>query len=81
MLLLLMPQGADVTVGPETAERLAALGVSSVSLVRDDESVGVVLEGWAFDPTTSAADAMSIVGGANATGRTLRPVLHLAVMP
>jgi hypothetical protein len=77
----LMPRPGEVAFGPESAERLAALGVSSVSLVRDEESVGVVLEGWAFDPAVSGADATAILAGANAAVRTLRPVMQLAVRP
>jgi hypothetical protein len=81
MLLVLMSGLGDVALGPDSAVRLAALGVSSVSLVRDDESIGVVLEGWAFDPAVSGADATAILAGENAAVRTLRPVMHLAVRP
>jgi hypothetical protein len=57
---------------------LARLGVSHVAVVRDEETVGVVLDGWAFDPEASAAAAVAAVAGARHT-RTLRPVAQLAV--
>ncbi len=41
---------AEPIVGPEAAERLAQLGISRISLLADSSGIGVVLEGWAFDP-------------------------------
>lgn len=37
-------------VGPVAAGRLAALGITRISLLGDQAGFGVVLEGWAFDP-------------------------------
>jgi hypothetical protein len=37
-------------VGPVAVGRLAALGISRISLLGDQSGFGVVLEGWAFDP-------------------------------
>jgi hypothetical protein len=63
---------------PATLDALARLGVTSVSLVRDEETAALVLEGWAFDPAHSAAAAAKAVGAVPPT-RTLRPALHVAV--
>jgi hypothetical protein len=38
-------------VGPVAVGRLAALGVTRISLLGDQSGFAVVLEGWAFDPT------------------------------
>lgn len=50
-MLIAGPDAAEPTVGPEAAERLAQIGISRISLLADRLGVGVVLEGWAFDPT------------------------------
>jgi hypothetical protein len=57
---------------------LAQLGVTSAALVRDEQTAGIVLEGWLFDPARSA-DAAAAAVGAESTVRVLHPVLHLAV--
>lgn len=80
-MVLLFPEGAgNVSLRPETAARLSRLGVTTVAVVGDDEMVGVVLEGWAFDPGTCAAEAAAIVGGERSP-RVLHPLLQMAVSP
>ncbi|MES2209856.1 MAG: hypothetical protein V4515_06685 [Chloroflexota bacterium] len=49
-MLVAGPDAAEPTVGPEAAERLAQLGISRISLLADGLGIGVVLEGWAFEP-------------------------------
>lgn len=72
-------------LGQQLVSRLAALGVTSVVVVRDGQTVGIVLEGWLFDPARSAAAAAEALAatakalGATTGARTLHPVLHLAV--
>ena len=68
---------ADVALGPAVAERLVALGVATLALYRDGETLLVVLEGWAFDPSSTAAAATAI--GIQADARTLRPVMETAL--
>jgi hypothetical protein len=79
MLLVLVPADRDVSLSADVAARLAALGVSSLSFLRNEDTLGVVLDGWAFDPARSGGDAVAILGGAGAT--LLHPVMHLAVRP
>jgi hypothetical protein len=67
----------ELDLGPAVADRLASLGVTSLVLYRDDQTLCVVLEGWAFDPSSSAAAASLI--GAEPTARTLRPVMQTAL--
>jgi hypothetical protein len=78
MMLVLLDVRADFSVRQQLVEDLARLGVTSVAVVRDSETVGVVLEGWFFDPARSACAAASAIGG---TGRqrVLHPVLQMAV--
>ena len=60
------PAGEPV-VGPDVAERLATLGISRITLLRDPSSTAVILEGWSFDParTNEATEAMFPTDGAN----------------
>ncbi len=66
-MLVASRAATEPIVGPEAAERLAQLGVSRISLFADRSGVGVVLEGWAFDPTriNEAVRAMFPDGGAD----------------
>ena len=74
----LIEAGADdVDLGPAVAERLAELGVTSVALFRERETLCLVLEGWAFDPSSSGAAASAI--GIQAEARALRPVMQTAL--
>jgi hypothetical protein len=67
----------DLDLGPAVADRLAALGVTSLVLFRDGETLCVVLEGWAFDPSSASAAATAI--GVETGARTLHPVMRTAL--
>lgn len=67
-----------LTIGPGAGATLSALGITSASLVRDGDLVGLVLEGWAFDVAGAEAAATAVFGDATAL-RTLRPLAQLAV--
>lgn len=66
-----------VDLGPAAAEALSRLGVTNLAVYRDGESVCLVLEGWAFD-ASSSADAARAIGFAP-TPRVLRPVMQSAL--
>jgi hypothetical protein len=74
MVVLLLSAKAAVSVGPEAAARLARFGVGHAALLRDDGTVAVVLEGWAFDPERSAAAAAELI----APGEPYRVLQSLA---
>jgi hypothetical protein len=76
--LMLWPAGAGVRIGSTEAARLAALGVTGVTLLRDAETVAVVLDGWAFSPSRSAQEAAALLGDASRC-RVLHPALDVAV--
>jgi hypothetical protein len=76
MVVLLGASDTDFSVRPEQITQLARLGVSNLALVRDSDTVGIVLEGWLFDPARSGAAAVSELA---AGGRALHPVLHMGV--
>jgi hypothetical protein len=76
MVVLLEASDGDFSVHPDQVSRLAQLGVSNLALVRDAHTVGIVLEGWLFDPARSGALAVRTVANG---GRPLHQVLHMAV--
>jgi hypothetical protein len=76
MVVLLEASDGEFCVRPDQVSQLARLGVSNLALVRDGQTVGIVLEGWLFDPARSAAE---VVNGLTDRGRALHPVLHMTV--
>jgi hypothetical protein len=77
-MMVVLRHDGELCLGQQLVSRLAALGVTSVVVVRDQQTVGIVLEGWLFDPARSAGAAAEALG-ATTGARTLHPVLHLAV--
>lgn len=62
MVLLLVPNGGDgPSLGPDTLRQLAAVGVTDLAVLRDEEFVALVLQGWAFDPERSAPALQTLV--------------------
>lgn len=78
MALMLWPAGTGVRIGSAEAARLGALGVTNVTLLRDAETVAVVLEGWAFSPARSGWTAAAALGNP-AECRFLQSALDVAV--
>src|SRR5215212_3907564 len=63
MLVLLVPASeTDPSLQPAAVSELARLGVTDIDLVRDQQTVGLVLAGWAFDPSRSADAVFAVVG-------------------
>lgn len=85
LVLLVADEKAAVGVGSgsEVTEKLADLGVTSVSVLRDERTTAVFLEGWAFDLDRSAEAAVRLVAGDSTPVRVLRPavesVLHASL--
>jgi hypothetical protein len=79
MVVIVLPASADVSVGPDTAARLARFGIGHAALLRDDGTVAVVLEGWAFDPERSAEAAAELIAPGEAC-RILRPLADFTVV-
>jgi hypothetical protein len=79
LVLLLDETEPAVELGPDVAETLAALGVTSVTVLRDEHRTAVALEGWAFDSDRSADAAARAVGVSRDGVSVLRPVLESAI--
>jgi hypothetical protein len=76
MLVVLRDARSNLAVlDAATAGRLATLGVTHVTVARDQTTEAVVLEGWAFDVASCGAEATSAIGG-DAGTRALQPVLQ-----
>jgi len=78
MVLLLDDAEGAFAIREDQISELTRLGITSVDVLRDRQVVGVVLEGWLFDPARSARAAAKAVTTTTAV-RTLRPLLHMAV--
>jgi hypothetical protein len=80
MVVVLYPtRGEEPALQPESLERLASLGITSVAIVRDETTVGFVLEGWAFDPARAWEAVLAVVGARDGV-RTLEPLAQMAVL-
>ncbi|MFP5252163.1 MAG: hypothetical protein ACLGH4_00010 [Actinomycetes bacterium] len=77
-LLLLLDPDTEIPLGPGSHRRLTALGVTQLTVLQDDRSLGVVLEGWTFDPSRSLDRLLEQIG-ASGDVRVLRQLIHVAV--
>jgi hypothetical protein len=81
-LLVLLDEGVSEPVLDERARgQLARLGITTVSLLADARTLGIVLDGWAFDPARSADDARAVIVGPQGGARVLRPVQTAVTRP
>jgi hypothetical protein len=79
MVVLLFPAAhEEPALQPAALGDLARLGVTSVSLLRDEQTVGLVLEGWALDPAT-ADEAARAAAVSRERIRALQPVMQMAI--
>ena len=79
MVVLIPASDAEPSLQPAAVSELARLGVTSVAVLRDDRTLGLVVEGWAFDPSRSGAAVVAAVAGRTSDARTLHPLVEMAV--
>lgn len=79
VVLLVSAASEQVSLGPRSALALAELGVTSVSLVGGEETVGVVVEGWAFDPARINEAVRAMFPDATADIRIFHEIERVAV--
>ncbi|HKB28800.1 MAG TPA: hypothetical protein VKC59_07245 [Candidatus Limnocylindrales bacterium] len=79
VLIVVAGEAGEPVLGPDTAERLRELGITRVSLLRDGQGIGLVLEGWAFDPTRADDASRAIFPGRAAGVRTFHEIERVAV--
>jgi hypothetical protein len=66
-------------IGPDVAERLATLGISRITLLRDPSSTAVIIEGWAFDPARTHEATGAVFPAGSASLRTYHEVQFVGV--
>ncbi|MGH2654497.1 MAG: hypothetical protein ACRDHV_09145 [Actinomycetota bacterium] len=80
LAVLLFASPDDVALDREAAARLVAIGVTHATVVRDENTVAVVLEGWRFDAERSGPEAAEAVGGPIGAYRVLRQLHETSVL-
>jgi hypothetical protein len=79
MVVVLVPRSdEEPALQPAALGALARLGVTSISLLCDEQTAGLVLEGWAFDPAQAGEAARAAVGARDGI-RMLEPLMQMAV--
>ena len=80
MIVVLVPSSdPEPSLPPAAVSELARLGVTSIAVVRDERTLGLVVEGWAFDPSRSGKAVVAAVAGGTDRARMLHPLMELAV--
>jgi hypothetical protein len=80
MLVVLMERDDfQVLLSPSQVAALSSLGIVSVGLVGDGRTIGVVVEGWAFDPVRATAATLSALGVGDGDVQALKQLAHVAV--
>ena len=79
MVVLVESGSATLPLEVRAVADLARLGVTHISLVGDEQTVGVVLDGWAFEPVASGAAAVAALGADATRSRILFPVGEMAL--
>lgn len=76
-MILILTDRLDA-LDTETLAGLGSLGVTNVTLLEDSSTVGVLVQGWAFE-TSAAQDAVDILTSGETDVRVLRPVMQVSV--
>jgi hypothetical protein len=78
VVLLDASHGDAPTLDEPALSKLRQLGVTTIELLRDESTLGIVLEGWAFEPSRVGDAAVAAMAWERGT-RSLQPLLHMAV--
>lgn len=79
MMLLLLPGDTQACLEARVLARLGRLGITRLAVVHDERSLGVLVEGWAFDPDRSAGAVMRALSGRRSGGRAFQPLMELTL--
>ncbi len=77
LALIVEERREGLALSPGVATQLSRLGITRVSMLREGDSVAVVLEGWAFDPDRSGRDAQAALLGGSGDARLFLPVAQV----
>lgn len=81
LLVLFGDEDHGAEIGPGVAQKLAGLGVTEVSVLSDEQTTAVAVQGWAFDADGSAETVVRLLASDPAAARVLRTVIESAVHP
>jgi hypothetical protein len=76
-MVVLLVEGAEVSISATMSEGLARLGVSRLELLREANTTAIVLEGWALDPGSANGIRLTLAPGLEV--RTLLPLMRIVV--
>jgi hypothetical protein len=79
LVVLLQAAEGDVPLGSVAVSSLARLGVTNVAVLRDEQTICVVLEGWAFDPVGSVSEVLSTISAATRSTQTLHSAMQITL--
>lgn len=82
MAMAMVTGGRDIgqpVVGPGAVEQLAAIGITRIWLLGDQAGIGVVLEGWAFDPAQVDEAVRALFPERDGAVRVFREIEQIAV--
>jgi hypothetical protein len=79
MALILLEDGASVSLDTELVSILAGMGATGVAVLRDEMTVAVVVEGWALEVSRLEEAAARLATGHGA--RTLHAVARMTLVP
>ena len=75
MIVILMSGDAkDLSFDAQTLATVAELGITSLALLRDDDTLALVADGWAFDAAKSQQVIDGLMRAASRPVRTLHSV-------
>jgi hypothetical protein len=79
LVVLLRNGGRERSLSAAAASQLAALGITRVAVLRNHDTLGFVLEGWAFNPGRSARQALAALAADARSATTLDLVMETAL--
>ncbi|HZK52278.1 MAG TPA: hypothetical protein VFD47_12035 [Actinomycetota bacterium] len=79
VVILISGDESDVMLDSRALEGVARLGITSLALLRDDDMVALVAEGWAFDAANSLQAVEALVATTDRPARTLHSVGHMVL--
>jgi len=79
VVILISGDESNLLLDSRALERIARLGITSLALLRDDDLVALVVEGWAFDAANSRHVVESLVSSTDRPVRTLQSLGHMVI--
>jgi hypothetical protein len=79
VVILITGDENNLLLDSRALEGVARLGITSLALLRDDDLVALVMEGWAFDAANSRRAVEALVSSTGRPVRTLHSLGHMVI--